>query len=92
MNAPNKPNYAGHHPTVGNGRGAAEPPAGPEPNDQPIGSFAALLAEADNLRTLLRDGYTRASYLAAAIRRYRKQSQAVQSAIASLRQIHQMNP
>jgi hypothetical protein len=49
--------------------------------------IAALIDEAEALKELLRDGYTRAHALAIAAKRYRKQARVVNSTLASLRQL-----
>lgn len=49
-----------------------------------------LLQEASALRNALRDAYTRSHALITGLQRYRKQSQAVKSTLASLRQLQQL--
>jgi hypothetical protein len=50
-----------------------------------------LLAEAESLRTLLQEGVVRANKLILALRQHKKQSRAVQSAMASLRRLQQLD-
>jgi hypothetical protein len=79
-------------PSNGNG-----PPPGPtptrvgEPPHEPgapsgIG-IGALIAEAQALKEVLRDGYERASRLLTALKRHGKQSELLRSTLASLRQL-----
>jgi len=53
---------------------------------------AGLLAEAEALRAALQDGLARASRLVAALRQQRKQTRALQAALASLRRLHPPDP
>ena len=48
-------------------------------------STGSLSAEAEALRTVLHDAYLRSSKLVVAIKRQRKQAQAVQSTLAALK-------
>ena len=78
----------------GSGNG---PPHGPPPgresepareNGQAGGiGIVALIAEAQALKEVLRDGYERASRLLAALKRHGKQSELLRSTLASLRQL-----
>jgi hypothetical protein len=57
---------------------------GTVPNGIGIG---ALIAEAQALKEVLRDGYERANRLLVALKRHGKQSEVLRSALASLRQL-----
>jgi hypothetical protein len=59
--------------TVANGTGAKN-------------GIAALLADAESIKELLRQAYTQTTQLVAGVKRYRKQAQVVRSALGSLRQ------
>jgi hypothetical protein len=73
------------------------PPHGPPPsrenepareNGQASGiGIGALIAEAQALKEVLRDGYERASRLLTALKRHGKQSELLRSTLASLRQL-----
>jgi hypothetical protein len=54
---------------------------------QEANGIAALIDEAESLKELLRDGYTRAHGLIAAAKRYRKQSKLVQSSLKALQEL-----
>ena len=56
----------------------------------PSTGLGALIAEAHALRDYLHDGYARAAKLFVALKRHRKQSKLVQSTLASLRQLQQI--
>ena len=73
-------------------------PNGPRGNQDPIGSapperwsLAAVIAEAETLRGLLQDAGTRSARLLTALKLQRRQSRAVQQAMASLREL-QLDP
>jgi hypothetical protein len=53
------------------------------------GGLQALIEEAEALKGVLRDAYTRTHHLLTAARRQRKQAHAVKAAMASLRQLQQ---
>lgn len=79
------------HP-AGNGHGRHDPaqPAGPpEPEARP--GLAALVAEAEALREVLRDAHGRAGRLCAALKQHRRQSHAVRSTLQSLRQLQRLD-
>lgn len=52
--------------------------------------FAALVEDAENLKTSLRDAISKANELIAGLKRHRKQSKAVQSTLNSLRQLQSL--
>ena len=52
--------------------------------------FAALIEDAENLKTSLRDSLSKTSELIAGLKRHRKQSKAVQSTLNSLRQLRSL--
>jgi hypothetical protein len=60
---------------------------GRAPNGTGLG---ALIEEAQALKAMLHDAYTRTSRLVAALRQHRKQSRLVQSTLASLKQLQQI--
>ena len=73
-------------------------PNGPRGNQDPTGaaqperwSLAAVIAEAETLRGLLQDAGTRSARLLTALKLQRRQSRAVQQAMASLREL-QLDP
>jgi hypothetical protein len=76
--------------------GQAPRPAGPLPAPTPgapqQSGLVALVEEAEAVRSLLREAYGRLGRLVAALKEQRKQSRAVQAAVASLRQLQQLNP
>ena len=76
------------HGGSGAGPRADQPPEGPSRS----GGFAAAIEEAQALRTALRDAYRRSSGLVASLRRFRQQSRALASTLASLRQLRRMEP
>jgi hypothetical protein len=53
-------------------------------------SLGALIAEAHALRDFLRDGYNRAGRLCNSLKRHRKQFKLANAALASLRQLQQI--
>lgn len=57
---------------------------------QEINGIAALIDEAEALKDLLRDGYSRVHNLIAAAKRYRKQARVVTSTLASLRDLQKV--
>ena len=63
-------------------------PAGPPHS----AGLVALVEEAEAVRSLLREADGRLGRLVAALKEQRKQSRAVQAAVASLRQLQQLNP
>jgi hypothetical protein len=65
----------------------AAPPVAPQQS-----GLVALVEEAEAVRSLLREAYGRLGRLVAALKEQRKQSRAVQAAVASLRQLQQLNP
>jgi hypothetical protein len=75
---------------TGNGQdnmnGKAHPPA---PENGP-GAFGAMITEAEALKALLQDAYSRANKLLIAAKRHRKKAHAVQNTLASLRQLQQI--
>lgn len=54
-------------------------------------SLGSLMQETQALKELLRDGFTRSHRLLAALKRHNRQSRIVQSTLASLRQLHQID-
>jgi hypothetical protein len=82
-----KPHNAG----VGNGQPCEPAPApAAEPAREAAASgigIGALIAEAQALKEVLRDGYERASRLLAALKRHGRQSELLRSTLASLRQL-----
>ena len=71
-------------PVPNNGR----PPEPTRPLDSPErGSINELIAEAEELRTILSDASARTTRLLAALKQQRRQSRAVQQAMQSLRQL-----
>ena len=66
-------------------------PAAPPVAPQPAG-LVALVEEAEAVRSLLREAYGRLGRLVAALKEQRKQTRAVQAAVASLRQLQRLNP
>jgi hypothetical protein len=52
--------------------------------------IAAVLVEAEEIKELLRQAYTRTHQLVTGVKRYRKQAQAVKSALGSLRQLQEV--
>ncbi len=82
---------AQHH---DNGEGPPTPPPPGRANEVVRGdsgsngiSIGALIAEAQSLKEVLRDGYERASRLLVALKRHGKQSELLRSTLASLRQL-----
>ncbi len=55
-------------------------------------SMAALMEEAQALKELLHEAHGRASRLLVALKRNRAQSKLVQHTMATLRQLHQIDP
>ena len=51
------------------------------------GTIAALVTEAESLKDVLRQAYTRTHQLLSGIKKYRRQNKVVQSTLASLRQL-----
>ena len=80
-----KPHHAGTGTGNGQPSGPAPTPAG-EPAANGIG-IGALIAEAQTLKEVMRDGYERASRLLAALKRHGRQSELLRSTLASLRQL-----
>jgi hypothetical protein len=68
-----------------NGR-TPESPRPPQPPER-AGSLNELIAEAEAVRTLLGDALARSARLLAALKQHRKQTRAVEAAVASLRQL-----
>jgi hypothetical protein len=68
-----------------NGR-APDPGRPPQPPER-AGSLAQLIAEAEAVRALLGDALARSGRLLASLKQHRKQTRAVQAAVASLRQL-----
>ena len=60
----------------------------PTPNGTGLG---ALIEEAQALKDVLHDAYGRTASLVAALRRHRKQSKLVQTTLASLRQLQEID-
>jgi hypothetical protein len=60
----------------------APPPRGERP-----GGLGSLIAEAEALRTLVQEAGTRTARLLAALKQQRRNSRAVEAAMASLRQL-----
>jgi hypothetical protein len=58
-------------------------------NPEPTG-IAGVLAQAEAIKDLLRQAYTRTHQLVIGVKRYRKQAQAVKSALGSLRQLQEV--
>ena len=85
--AMSKPSANGHadDPVV------AQPTSNGDEPPQVSTGFGALIAEADSIKELLRDVYARSSRLVIALRRQRKQSKLVQTTLASLRQLQQID-
>ena len=82
-----KPHNDGH----GNGHPAPRPAPASEGDRAPNGTgLGALIEEAQALKTVLHDAYARTSRLVAALRQHRKQSRLVQSTLASLKQLQQI--
>ena len=77
-----RPQTNGNGPTAG--RSSEPAREGTAPNGLGIG---ALIAEAQALKEVLRDGYERANRLRVALKRHGKQSEMLRSALASLRQL-----
>jgi hypothetical protein len=76
-----------------NGNGHSETPA-PAPSQAPengSGGISALIAEAEALKTLLRDAFGRSNQLVMAIKRHKKQAHVVQATLASLRQLQHID-
>ena len=75
----------------GNGNADPRPEAAdadePTPNGKGLG---ALIQEAQALKDALRDAYGRSNRLLVALKRHRKQSKLVQTTLASLRQLQQI--
>jgi hypothetical protein len=74
-----------------------EPVANTAPQPAPVAQAshersgtAAVLEEAEAIKNLLRDAYTRTHQLITGIKRYRKQAQVVRSALGSLRQLQEV--
>ena len=61
------------------------PPPAPAP--APAGGYAALLAEAQALQSLVRDALGRVNGLLAALKQHRRQARAVQSSLLALRDL-----
>jgi hypothetical protein len=81
-------------PNNGNGNGSPTGPAAsraslPAREETPPNGIGvgALIAEAQALKEVLRDGYERANRLLAALKRHGKQSELLRSTLASLRQL-----
>lgn len=79
----------------------AEPPSGntaplevPSQGVQTSGSepngIAAVLAEAEEVKDMLRQAYTRVHQLISGVKRYRKQAHAVQTSLKALKQLQQI--
>ncbi len=69
---------------------SGHPPEAVHPRDPQVetGDLEDVIAETESLRSMLQDASARAARLVAALRRQRRQSRAVRSAMASLRQLH----
>jgi hypothetical protein len=76
--------------------GQATRPGGPllapTPGAPQQSGLVALVEEAEAVRSLLREAYGRLGRLVAALKEQRKQTRAVQAAVAFLRQLQQLNP
>ena len=81
-----KPQNNGNGSSSGLTPGRASEPTREEAAPNGIG-IGALIAEAQALKDVLRDGYERASRLLAALKRHGKQSELLRSTLASLRQL-----
>jgi hypothetical protein len=79
-------NGNGNGPTASLTAGRSSEPAREETAANGIG-IAALIAEAQALKQVLRDGYERANRLLVALKRHGKQSEVLRSALASLLQL-----
>jgi hypothetical protein len=62
----------------------------PAPQTSERSGIAAVLAEAEAIKELLRQAYTRTHQLITDVKRYRKQAQAVKTALGSLRQLQEV--
>jgi hypothetical protein len=76
-----------------NGNGVRQPKTHPVAVPQKMNNTGldALLAEAEGLKTSLRDAYTRTNQLLLAIKRHKKQAHAVRATLASLRQLQHID-
>ena len=54
-------------------------------------AIKTLMVEAEALKTLLRSAFSQTNKLLAAVRKHRKQAQAVQSTLASLRKLQHVD-
>ena len=69
-----------------------DPPPATTPGAPQQSGLVALVEEAEAVRSLLREAHGRLGRLVAALKGRRKQTRAVQAAVASLRQLQQLNP
>ena len=76
-----------------NGNGVHQPRTHPAAVPRKINGIGldALLAEAEALKTSLRDAYARTNQLLLAIRRHKRQAHAVRATLASLRQLQHID-
>ena len=79
-------NGNGNGPSANPTAGRSSEPAREETAANSIG-IGALIAEAQALKEVLRDGYERANRLLVALKRHGKQSEVLRTALASLRQL-----
>ncbi len=69
--------------------GTAPPAANSKTQDTTTG-LAAVLREAEAVQVALRESHTRVSHLIAALKRHRRQSKLMQSTLASIKQLQQL--
>lgn len=84
----NTPATNGHANGNGAGRRTVSKDAQPETKGA---SLSALIAEAQSLKEVLRDVHGRSSRLLAALKRHKRQSRLMQTTLASLRQLQQID-
>ena len=78
--------------TNGNANGSHEANGSADGNGEgKTSGITALISEAEALKAMLRDAYARTNQLLVAIKRHRKQADAVRTTLASLRQLQHID-
>ena len=80
---------AGTTPEPANGSAPPAPPAEAESHDKTTG-LGTVLSEAEAVQVSLREAHTRVSRLIAALKRQRRQSKLMQTTLASIKQLQQL--
>lgn len=67
--------------------GSASPPANHNGEHENGGGFAAILEQAEAVKTSLHDAHSQINHLIASLKRHRRQSKLMQTTLASLKQL-----